>query len=1028
MYLSNQAIKYPVFTTMVILALGVLGLVSLSFLGVELFPDVFPPVVIVTIEYPGTSPEEMQKQIAQPIEDAVSSLKGLKQVRSISTVGLSRIIVEFNLETPLLEAPLRVSEALSAIRSRLPLGIGEPSIRRYDPSAAPIMLLGLSSEVVQPDELRRLALEEIKPRLEALDGVASVEVLGGIEREIQVLLDGESLAAKGLSTQQVVDRLAEENRSAAGGIILERTGETLVRSKGEFDSLDDILEVVVTKRNGVPIYLRDIAILDDTFKDVRTVTTINRGKAVIFSIQRQSGSNTVMVAHRVHAELQKLGPTLPSGVQITTLRDASARIVKSVRDVGNSLILGAILAVAVVFLFMLDWRSTLIAALALPTSVIATFALLYAFGYSINLMTLLGLSLAIGFLIDDSVVVRESIFRHLEAGLDPVAAAQRGTAEVGLAVNATTFTIVAVFIPVAFMGGAVGRYYRQFGLTVAVAVLVSLFVAFTLDPMLSSRFMRVVDKAARRRTRIGRLFVGWLDLYDRLDRAYRKFLEWVLAHRRRVLSIALVSFAASLALLPFIGREFLTPVDTGEFNLVLEMDPGTRMYDMVNATAVLLRSLMDRPEVETVFTVIGSVFGGEVNTATLGVKLKPLRERHRPQDRIIADLRRSLPTIPGARVSFATGGGVGTESYRAPIEVFVRGPRLDMANRAAARVSDIVRGVKGTADVFASVQRGQSQYDVVINRAKAADYGLGMGELATLLRTMVEGGIATRYKEFDREYDVRVRLIPTQRDSSKALENLLVITSQGKQVYLRDVATVVPATGPARIERVNRQRQVTVYAQVAGRPVGDVAQEIRAGLARLKLPPGYTVGFASDVAQMEESFRALIGVLILSVVFIYMILASLFGSFLHPFTIMLSLPLAIIGALVALLLAGMSINLMSLIGIVLLMGLVTKNAILLVDHIRVLREGGTSREEAVLRAAPIRLRPILMTTLAMIFGMLPVALGIGSEAEMRQPMAVAVIGGLITSTLLTLAVVPVVYTLVDEWIENWQNRRRPVYP
>jgi HAE1 family hydrophobic/amphiphilic exporter-1 len=458
------------------------------------------------------------------------------------------------------------------------------------------------------------------------------------------------------------------------------------------------------------------------------------------------------------------------------------------------------------------------------------------------------------------------------------------------------------------------------------------------------------------------------------------------------------------------------------------MDPGTRMYDMVNATSVLFRSLMERPEVETVFIVIGSVYGGETNTATLGVKLKPLSQRRRSQEQIIADLRRSLPSIPGARLSFTAGGGMGTESYQAPIEVFVRGPRLDMANRVASRVSRIVQGVRGTADVFASIERGQPEYDVVINRAKAADYGLGAGELAALLRTMVEGGVATRYKEFDREYDVRVRLIPTQRDSSKALENLLFITSQGKQVYLRDVASVVPATGPARIERVNRQSQVTVYAQVAGRPVGDVADEIRTGLAGLQLPPGYTVGFASDVAQMKESFRALAGALILSVIFIYMILASLFGSFLHPFTIMLSLPLAIIGALVALLLAGMSINLMSLIGIVLLMGLVTKNAILLVDHIRVLRQGGASREEAVLRAAPIRLRPILMTTLAMIFGMLPVALGLGSEAEMRQPMAVAVIGGLITSTLLTLAVVPVVYTLVDQWVQNWQNRRRSVHP
>jgi len=1028
MYLSNQAIKYPVFTTMVILALGVLGILSLSFLGVELFPDVFPPVVVVTTQYPGASPEEVEKQITQLIEDAVSSLKGLKQVRSVSSVGLSRVIVEFALETPLTEAPLRVSEALSAIRPQLPQGITEPSIRRYDPSAEPIMLLGLSSEVQTPDQLRHIALEDIKPLLEALDGVASVEVLGGIEREIQVLLDGESLVAKGLSTRQVIDRLAEENRSAPGGIILERTGEVLLRTKGEFDSPEDMLDVVVAKRGGVPIYLRDVAIIYDTFKDVRVAASINRGKAVILSIHRQSGSNTVRVARRVHAELERLTPTLPEGVQLTTLRDASARILNSVRDVANSLILGGILAVLVVFLFMLDWRSTVIAALALPTSVIATFALLYALGYSINYMTLLGLSLAIGFLIDDSVVVRESIFRQMEAGVDPVTAAQRGTAEVGLAVNATTFAIVAVFVPVAFMSGAVGRFYQQFGLTVAAAVLVSLFVAFTLDPMLSSRFMRVFDKAERQRTRIGRLFAGWIDFYDRLDKRYRDLLKWVLAHRRRVLTIALAVFMASLALLPFIGREFLAPVDTGEFNIVLEMDPGTRMYDMVNATAILLRSLLDRPEVETVFTAIGSVFGGEINNATLGVKLKPLRERRRPQDQIIAELRHTLPPIAGARLSFTTAGGVGAASYQAPIEVFIRGPREDMASRIAWRVVEIVRGVKGTADVFASVQRGQPQYDVVINRAKAADYGLGMGELAALLRTMVEGGVATRYKEFNREYDVRVRLIPTQRDSSKAMENLLFTTSQGKQIYLRDVASLIPASGPARIERVSRQRQVTVYAQVSGRPVGDAAREIRTGLARLKLPPGYTVGFASEVAQMEESFKALVGALVLSVIFIYMILASLFGSFLHPFTIMLSLPLAIIGALVALLLAGMTINLMSLIGIVLLMGLVTKNAILLVDYIKTLREGGVSREEAILRAAPIRLRPILMTTLAMIFGMLPVALGLGSEAEMRQPMAVAVIGGLITSTLLTLAVVPVVYTLLDEWIERWRYRRTPVHP
>jgi HAE1 family hydrophobic/amphiphilic exporter-1 len=905
----------------------------------------------------------------------------------------------------------------------LPPGIFEPSIQRHDPAAEPIMLVGLSSETREPDQLHRIASEEIKPRLEPLDGVASVEVMGGLEREIRVLVDGERLVANRLSLQQVMERLAEENTSIPAGRILEPTGEILLRTQGEFRRLEDILDVVVAQANGVPIYLRDVALVYDTFKDVRVAAGINLGKAVIFSVHRQSGSNTLTVARQVHAELQSIAPTLPGDVQITTLRDASTRIMNSVRDVRNSLILGGILAIVVVFLFMLDWRSTVIAALALPTSVIATFALLYALGYSINLMTLLGLSLAIGFLIDDSVVVRESIFRHMEAGEDPVTAAQRGTERVGLAVLATTFTIVAVFVPVAFMSGAVGRFYQQFSLTVAAAVLVSLFVAFTLDPMLSSRFMRIFDKAERRRTRVGRLLAGWIELYDRLDRDYRGFLQWVLRHRGRVLMIAFVIFVASLTLLPLIGREFLTPVDSGEFNLVMEMEPGTRMYDMVNATSILLRALTKRPEVATVFTTIGSVFGGEINTATLGVRLKPLRERRRSQGEIVDELRRTIPPIPGVRVSFTTTGGVGAASYQAPIELFIRGPRSDVANRLAGRVANIVRQVRGTADVFASIQWGQQEYHIVINRAKAGDFGLGMGEVASLLRNMVEGKIVTRYKEWNREYEVRVRLVPSQRDSNRALQNLLFTTSQGKQVYLRDVASVVPAGAPARIERVNRQRQVSVYAQVTGRPVGDVARDIKAALAQLKLPPGFAVGFTSEVAQMEESFNALMGALILSVIFIYMILASLYGSFLHPFTIMLSLPLAIIGALMALFLTGMTINLMSLIGIVLLMGLVTKNAILLVDYTKTLQEAGSSREEAVLTAAPIRLRPILMTTLAMIFGMLPIALGLGTEAEMRQPMAVAAIGGLITSTLLTLAVVPVVYTLLDELVEWWQGRQ-----
>lgn len=1014
---------------MVTAALIVLGLVSLSLLSVERFPDVFPPVVLITIEYPGSSAEEIENLITKPVEEAVAPIGGVTNILSTSNEGIAEVKVEFTLETPKDQAANRVREALSAIRHTLPQGIEEPKIQRFDPAFQPMMLYALIGESDDRtiDQLWVLVRRYIKPQLESVEGVAAIDIMGGLEREIQINLDPNKLAVRGIPFQLVVDRVREEMSVVPGGRIKERKKELVLRTRGEITDLTELDNIILKYENGSPIYLRDVGYTYDYYKEVRLLTRVNRDKAVAFGVRRQQGSNALAVAQQVRSKLAELSKTFPSDVQVLLMRDDSLRIASSVRDVYYSLLIGTALVVLIVFLFMWDWRSTLIVSLTLPTAVIATFTFMYFQGYSINLMTLMGLSLAIGLIVDDAIVVRENIFRHMEMGKNPFQAAREGTAEVGLAVMASTFTIVAVFVPVVFMTGAGGRFYKELGITVIVSVLLSLFVAFTLDPMLSSRFMKVIKKNEQ-----AYLFIH-SPTRPFFKSLYESILNWALDNRGKVLYGAGVMFLLSLLLIPILGSEFLPTPDSGEFSILLELPLGStinQMNDVVYDVEEFLdadwnKSCVPCRDIQDILSIVGSPSG--VERTEIKVKLKPPSERKMSQDEIIAQLRRDFPKFPGLRVAFIPVGAFGEEIQESPILLHLRGEKLNVLRNLANDVFKVLAATPGTADIKILSARGRQEFEVKIDQKKAADFGLGVREVANLIRSMVEGVIPAKFREGGYTHDIRIHIQESERRSTEDLGKLTILTPKGEKIQLHDIATFGYSSGITRIERLNRTHQITLASQVAeGRSLGEVVNDLKARLAQIDFPPGYSYTFGSQVRQMVESFRSLYFALFLSLIFIYMVLASQFGSFIHPFTIMLSLPLAVIGALLALFLGKQTLNLMSLIGMVLLMGLVTKNAILLIEFAISLKKQGLPRRESVISAALIRLRPILMTSLTTIFGMIPLAIGLGSEYEIRQPMAIGIIGGMISSTFLTLVVIPVVYTLIDEKIETWSAVHRPL--
>jgi hydrophobic/amphiphilic exporter-1 (mainly G- bacteria), HAE1 family len=1042
MFLSNLSIKQPVFATMMMVALAVLGITSYRQLKVDMFPDVEFPIVTVTTVYPGASPETVEREVTKRIEESINTVQGIKHVESTSQEGLSNIVVLFNLEVSTQVASQDIRGKVAGIRGDLPREIEEPIVQRIDPGALPIVSVAVNAPGLAPAAATDLADKVVKRRLENVPGVGAVNLVGEATREIQVVVDRARLEAYHVSLSDVVMALQQENVDAPAGSADRGATEALVRVTARGHTADDIAAIPVKRKSGVAIYVRDLAQVTDGVEEPRNAAFLDEQPALALDVQKQSGANTVAVADGVRAAVERIGKDLPPGVSLQIVRDDSAFIRDSIHDVNTTMIIGGVLTVLIVFLFLNSWRSTVITGLTLPISVIAAFIAMKAFGFTLNVLTLMGLSLAIGMLIDDAIVVRENIVRHLQRGKDHFAAARDGTAEIGLAVMATTFTIVAVFIPVAFMGGLVGRFFYEFGITVAAAVLVSLFVSFTLDPMLSSRW---VDPDVEHEGQAGmappRGLKGLLhrfnQRFDALHVRYERLLGWALNHRLAVMGMALVAFVASFPILAILGGDFMPDFNRGEYQVAFKSTPGATLRETAERTREVVRRLKSLPDVEYTYTTIGEA-GSQYRPVTEGTTYVKLKEstRRKRFSTVLGDARRVIEEVPGMTFGLFEAGPFGQK----PIQISVRGPEVDELDRTSKDLVAAMKKIPGVADIESSLEKSKPELKVRVDRGRASDLGLGAGQVATTLRAAVAGEVATRVEDAAGDsHDVRVRLRPDQRRFADDLLALTVPSDRddpsGKdgektQVSLREVAAADVGTGPSTIRRKDLQREVRISANSDGRSLGEISADIEKAAAALDLKPGYDVVHGGDAEELKDMFNNMFQALFLAVVFIYLILASQFGSFVHPLAIMLSLPLSLVGVALALLATHDTLNIMSMIGLIMLMGLVTKNAILLVDFTNQSRAQGRNRRDALIHAGSTRLRPIVMTTLAMIFGMLPLAFAIGAGAEMRAPMARAVIGGLITSTLLTLIVVPVVYTYLDDlrpaavvgWLRPWRRR------
>jgi len=1027
MILSDLSVKQPVFATMMMVALVVLGIFSYRELSIDLFPNVDMPVVTVQTIYPGVAPETVETEVTKRIEEAINPIEGVKHISSTTTEGVSMVIAEFELGTDIHTAAQDVRSKVSALRRDFPSGVEEPVIERLDPADMPIITLSVSSPQLSTKELTSLAEKTIRKRLETIEGVGSLKIGGGKRREIQVFLDPERRKAYGLTVPEVVLALRRENIEVPAGKVRTDAVEELVRVEGKVREPRMFKDLIVKNIRGVPVYFGDIARIADGYEEQRTLALINGQRSLALEIRKQSGGNTVDVAEAVKAALPRLNRELPGRTRLSVVRDNSTFIREAVEDVQLTLILGALFTVFIVFLFLNSWRSTVITGLTLPVSIISAFIIMRALGFSLNILTLMGLSLSVGLLIDDAIVVRENIVRHMLFGRDHYEAARVGTSEIGLAVMATTFSIIAVFVPIAFMKGIVGRFFYEFGITIAFAVLVSLFVSFTLDPMLSSRWYDPAVETRMRRRGVARALEAFDNWFLNLRHSYEKAIRFSLRHRAWILFLSLAFFLGGLLIFDTLGEEFMPSYDRGEFQLSFKTNPGSSIEQTEDISNEIVRLILSKPGVDYALTTIGAGSTAALNEGTIYVKLKPRKERT-VSDAVLRDiLRKELIVYGRAIVSIEDVADMGDSR---PLQLSVQGPDMKELDRISALVMDRIRKIPGAVDIDRSLDPDKPEIKVRIDRVVASDLGIELDSLAMTMRTLLNGEVATQFEDADGDaYDVRVRLSEQQRRSPAVLHTIDLLSSKkdaaGRDILvpMGQVASFTRAASSSQIRHYDLMREVRVFANTAGRPMGNVEKDMKDAVEEMNLPAGYSVKFTGESEEMNETFDYIYEALILAVVFIYLILASQFGSFTHPLAIMLSLPLSLIGVAGILVFTRDTLNIMSMIGLILLMGLVTKNAILLIDYTKRLRLDGQERTAALVEAGKTRFRPIVMTTMAMIFGMLPLAFEIGAGSEMRAPMARAVIGGLITSTLLTLIAVPVVYSLLDDLVGLLSRKR-----
>ena len=1021
MFLSNLSIKRPVVATVMMLSLVTLGIFSFRRLAIDLMPDIEFPVLAIMTELPGASPESVEREVTKKIEEAINPISGIKHVQSTSREGLSTIIAEFNLEVKINDVSQEARAKINGIRRELPEGMKEPVIQKFDIQAFPIVSLAVHSHTLNPRDLTTLVDRKIKRRLESIPGVSKAKLVGSSAREVAVNIIPARLEALGMGIDEVVYGVQTENVNTPVGRLNRGGTEMPLRISGKPKSVEEYPSMVIGRRGSQPITLGDVADVRDTVEEQRSLALVNGEPAVAIDITKQTKANTVETVDAVKLAVEELKRELPADTEIQVVRDSSVFIREAVADVKMTLVLGALLTVLIVFCFLNSWRSTVITGLTLPISVISSFIIMYFLNMTINMLTLMALSLAIGLLIDDAIVVRENIVRHLERGQDHFTAASEGTSEIGLAVLATSMSIMAVFVPVAFMKGVVGRFFYQFGMTVAFAVLVSLFVSFTLDPMLSSRWYDpdIERKGARNFLQRGLdVFNAW---FERTADAYKRVIGWALDHRWAVMGIASVAFAAGLVVFAMLQTEFMTPMDQGEFAIRFKSAPGASIVETRSRLEEVLKVLGKAPELKYTYASIAAGDSDTVRDALVFVKLKDKRERKVSLKQFIHTLRPQLESIPGIVPSILED----PDSFQKPLQVAIQGDDISLLKLYAAELKRELYTVPGIVDIEATMEHDLPEYRLVVDREQANAAGLGTSAIVNTLGVLVGGQAVSTYEDEDGEaVDVRLRLPqPLRQDVTQVADLRISVPGPNGTtlVPLGDLVHATRATSPAEISRRDLARQVVVDANLDFLPLGTAGNEAMRVAQRVKLAPGYKVVMGGDTEIMVESFTYLGEALLLAVIFVYLILAAQFESFIDPLAIMLSLPLSIVGMAGMLAITGDTISIMSLIGLIMLMGLVTKNAILLVDFTKVLRRRGLDRRTALITAGRTRLRPIMMTTSAMIFGMLPLFFALGRGSEFRAPMARAVVGGLITSTLLTLLVVPVVYTILDDF-SAWLSR------
>jgi hydrophobic/amphiphilic exporter-1 (mainly G- bacteria), HAE1 family len=1024
MILSDLSIKRPVFAAVLMLALVTLGIFSYRRLSVEMFPSVEIPVISIVTKFPGASPESIEREVSKKIEEAVNQIAGVKHVMSFSREGVSTVMVEFRLEEKINEVSQEARAKINGIRGNLPTTIEDPIIQKLDFNALPVASIAVKAKGMSPKDLTTLVEKKVKRRLENVSGVGKVDLVGSTKREVTVTIDPARLDALGLGIDTVVAGLKSENVNTPLGRLTHGGNEYPIRIAGKPDRVEGFRNMVIAQRGGRGIALSEVADVSDGAKEQRSLALINGEPAVALDILKQSGANMVEVVDGVKKSVEKLKKDLPPGVELTMVRDASIPTRESLADVKETMLIGGLLTVIIVFCFINSWRSTVITGLTLPISVISSFIIMNAMGMTLNVMTLMALSLAIGLLIDDAIVVRENIVRHLEHGQDHITASRVGTSEIGLAVFATSMSIIAVFVPVAFMRGIVGRFFFQFGMTVAFAVLVSLFVSFTLDPMLSSRWHDPAIALKGRRKGLAKLLDHFNDRFDAWADKYQKAISWALGHRKSVLGLAFASFVAGIAIFGTLESSFMTNDDKAEFQVGFKTAPDASISESSDRLKTILAAVSGVPEVEHTYASIGAGDNGTVRQGSLYVKLKEKGERKRTQEQVQQEFRSRLAKIPGITTSIERVGDVG--GAQKPLQVNLKGEDIPTLKRYAAQLRKELYQIPGLVDLEMTLDHDIPEYRMTVDRQRAQDAGVNTNDIASTVSRLVGGEAVSTYEDEDGDaVDVRVRLPESLRRNPGQVRDLKLAVARGADttlVPLGNLTRYEVSNTPSEINRRDLSRLVTISANLDGIPIGTAVAKVKEAAAKVPMQPGYSVGFSGEAEDMAESFGYMAESLIIAIVFVYLILAAQFESFLEPMAIMLSLPLSIVGMAGMLKLTGDTVNIMSLIGLIMLMGLVTKNAILLVDYAKVLQQRGANRFDAVVEAGRTRLRPIVMTTLAMIFGMMPLFFALGSGAEMRAPMARAVVGGLLTSTLLTLLVVPVMYTVLDDF-QVWLKRK-----